>query len=182
MKTDPIQKTVAILKRGGVVAHACEGVWGLACDAWKEASVHRVLAIKGRIATKGLILIAHAPDSFEPELKSLPSARLKAVLGSWPGNHTWILNSSRFPEWVTGNGATIAARVPGASQARELAKLFGGVLISTSANRSGLPAAHTEQEVREQLGGDVDFILPGQIEGANAPSQITVALSGERLR
>ena len=182
MKTDLLKQAATVLKCGGIVAHACEGVWGLACDPWRKDSVDRVLAIKKRDAAKGLILISHVPSAFGLELKALPPDRRQAVLESWPGKHTWILNSSRFPEWVTGSGTTIAVRVPGAAQAQDLARMFGAVLVSTSANRTERSAALTEQEVHEQLSSDVDYVLPGCIDDADGPSQITVALTGERLR
>ncbi|MEC8867645.1 MAG: Sua5/YciO/YrdC/YwlC family protein, partial [Pseudomonadota bacterium] len=42
---------------GGVIAHACEGVWGLACDAYSLAGVRRILELKRRSFVEGLILI-----------------------------------------------------------------------------------------------------------------------------
>ena len=57
------------LRQGGVVAHATEGVWGLACDPFDCQAVARILAIKGRSPDKGLILIGGSADCFAPELR-----------------------------------------------------------------------------------------------------------------
>ena len=36
MAVSEIEQATAVLRRGGVVAHATEGVWGLACDSAKR--------------------------------------------------------------------------------------------------------------------------------------------------
>jgi len=48
------------LRAGGIVAHACEGVWGLACDPFDPDVVARLAHIKQRSLDKGLIVIAAA--------------------------------------------------------------------------------------------------------------------------
>src|SRR4051794_31230036 len=37
-----------VLRHGGIVAHATEGVWGLACDPFDADAVVRLLDLKGR--------------------------------------------------------------------------------------------------------------------------------------
>ena len=54
--TDVVNAAVC-LKAGGVIAHATEGVWGLACDPFNRKAVDRILTIKGREAAKGMLLI-----------------------------------------------------------------------------------------------------------------------------
>ena len=57
MAVSEIEQATAVLRRGGVVAHATEGVWGLACDPRSDISVKKILDIKQREKEKGLILI-----------------------------------------------------------------------------------------------------------------------------
>ena len=173
---------VGVLRNGGIVAHACEGVWGLACDPWNESAVSRILSIKCRADTKGLILIGHDARVFDAEIDQLDLAKQEVVKDSWPGHTTWIVPSTRFPKIVTGNRETVAVRVPDHVQARELCNRVGIPLVSTSANVSNKPPARTKFEVEETLGSMVDFVLPGTISGATGPSEIRDALSGERIR
>jgi L-threonylcarbamoyladenylate synthase len=60
---------------------------------------------------------------------------------------------------VLGSGATIGMRIPDHAVARRLLSLAARPLATTSANRSGHPAACTAEEVAAQLGSDVDLIL-----------------------
>ena len=171
-----------MLCRGGVVAHASEGVWGLACDPFDRLAVARVLAVKGRAAAKGLIVIADAAARFAPELDALDAAARTRIVASWPGAVTWLVGNRRFPPWVTGGRDTVAIRVPGHAQARALAGAFGGPLISTSANRSGDSPALRAEDVQAELGDEIDYLLPGETGPRGGPSRIIDAATGEVLR
>lgn len=167
------------------MAHATEGVWGLACNPFDCRAVARILAIKGRSPDKGLILIGADADRFAPELGPLTAADRQAVQSTWPGPVSWVLPSERFPVWITGAGRsprpTVAVRVPGHAQARALCARFGGPLVSTSANPSGVPATDSALRVRRWFRGAVDYIVPGHTLGRQGPSQLRT-LAGEMLR
>lgn len=170
------------LAAGGIVAHACEGVWGLACDPFRLDTVSRLLALKGRRFDKGLIVIASSAADFAPEFTQLDENVAEAVRASWPGPETWVVPNVRFANIITGNRATVAIRVPGHAQARALARKYGGPLVSTSANRAGHPPARTELRVRRRMGARVDYVLPGAVGDISGPTRVRIASSGERLR
>ena len=173
---------VDVLNRGGVVCHACEGVWGLACDPFDESAVSRILEIKNRPIDKGLIVIGGDAAAFQPELSAVDSKQYETIRASWPGHTTWILPNKRFPRWITGEFDTVAARVPGHAQSRDLASKFGGPLVSTSANRSGQQELTTLTAVEQQFRTEVDYILEGSVGDASGPSKIFDARTGEKLR
>lgn len=174
------------LLEGGLVLHATEGVWGLACDPFDALAVSRLLELKGRSVAKGLILIGACADVFEPELAAIDPAQARAVRDSWPAAETWILPNRRFPYWITGEHAGVAVRVPGHPQSRALAGAFGGPLVSTSANPSGQPAPTSMLRARGIFPADefptaADYILPGEVLVPGAPSRIRT-LAGEAIR
>ena len=179
---DHLRRAVDVLRGGGVVAHATEGVWGLACDPVDGAAVDRLLDIKGRDAEQGLIVAAGQAEAFATELEGLDDEVASRIRASWPGAVTWVVPNRRFPHWITGGRDTVAIRVPGHEQARALADAFGGAIVSTSANRSGVEPARTAGAVADALGEAVDFILPGEIGSSAGPSRIIDALSGRTLR
>lgn len=177
-----IKSAVATLKRGGVVCHACEGVWGFACNPFNPTAVRKILEIKNRDRSKGLIVIASEASKFQPELDQLPTQTRERIQSSWPGHTTWLLPNVQFYPWVTGDHATIAARVPEHQQALQLAAEWQKPLVSTSANVEGEPPCKTEKEAISQFGGIVEFILSGEIGHAKGPSQIIDAASGAIVR
>ena len=186
LNTWHIKLAARALARGGLVLHATEGVWGLACDPFDAQAVGRLLDLKGRSVDKGLILIGSEARDFGPELAAVAPSQRQAVEESWPAAETWILPNRRFPYWITGEHAGVAVRVPGHPQARALSAEFGGPLVSTSANPSGLPAPASALRARSifqraQFPGGADYILPGEVLVPGSPSRIRT-LSGEALR
>lgn len=169
------------LRDAGVVLHATEGVWGLACDPFSQRAVTRVLKLKQRPASKGLIVIGAGEADFAPELAPLSLAQRQLVSGSWPGAVTWLLPNVRFASWITGDSDKVAVRVPGHPQARALCAAYGGPLVSTSANPAGEPAALTETQARAYFPAGVDYLLSGEVLQPGQPSSIR-ELSGEWLR
>ncbi len=76
------------LREGKLLAYPTEAVWGLGCDPLNRRAVADLLALKGRTATKGLILIAADFGQIEAFLDIIlgrnaqPAARQLA----WPRN------------------------------------------------------------------------------------------------
>jgi L-threonylcarbamoyladenylate synthase len=176
-----VQRAASVLRAGGVVAHATEGVWGLACIPESASAVARILALKSRDPDKGLIVIGDDEDRFEVELAGLKAVR-DEVLDSWPGPVTWLVPNCRFPRWVTGRHETVAVRVPGHAQSRRLCAAVGGPLISTSANPSGRAPARSALAVRQLFRSGIDYLLPGETSGRVVPSVIRDAMSGAVIR
>ena len=177
-----VTEAVNYLRNGGLICHACEGVWGFACNPFDETAVQRILRLKQRPQSKGLIVIAHDATQFEPELTQLDRTRRSVVESSWPGRTTWLLPTTRFPRWITGDFTTVAARVPEHDQARSIAARFNQPIVSTSANVANETPCATEVEVREKFGSRVDCIVSGAIGGAQGASDIFDGVSGARVR
>ena len=67
----PLQNAARALLQGGVIAHATEGVWGLAADPSNRDALLRILTLKQRAADKGLLLLAAHADEFAAALAPL---------------------------------------------------------------------------------------------------------------
>lgn len=169
------------LRHGGVVAHATEGVWGLACDPFNVNAVGKLLTMKSRGPEKGLIVIAADPSYFAVELAALDADSKDAVLTSWPGPVSWVVPNRRFAAWITGQHNSVAIRVPGHAQAQALCSMFGGPLVSTSANLAGLASTSNVLKVRKWFGDRLDYLLPGSTGDRARPSEIRT-VTGRVLR
>jgi len=181
-----LARAARTLAAGGIVAHATEGVWGLACDPFDELAVKRLLRLKQRSPSHGLILIGAGCEDFRAELAMLDAADREEVVESWPGAVTYLLPNVQFPEWITGGRDRVAVRVPGHEQARALAARFGGPVVSTSLNVSGRPAARDYLQAlnrfpRALFPTSSDYVLPGVVAGRSGPSEIRLP-GGTTLR
>lgn len=178
-----LRRAARLLHAGRVIAHPTEGVYGLACNPADDAAILRLLAIKQRPASKGLILIAADFNQLVPWLAALPQAMRTAALATWPGPVTWLLPAAAgISPLLSGGSDRLAVRVTAHPLAAALCRQFGGALVSTSANRSGAPAALSASAVRQQLGRAVDAVLTGALSTPGQPSRIIDGRSGHVLR
>lgn len=161
------------LGSGGVVACPTEAVWGLSCDPASEAAVTRVLALKKRPVSKGLILVAASEEQLGYLLEDLPAGQRQRLSDSWPGPVTWLVpHRERVPAWVYGAHDTVAVRVSDHPIVRALCLAWGAPLVSTSANPGGARPPVAAFQVRRYFGGRLDAILPGSVGGAGRPTVI----------
>ncbi len=139
---------------------ATDTVWGLVAKLTPE-NYSRIYEIKGREETKPLIIFA----------KSIPA--LKTISQGWdpviesiveqyfPGALTIIMpRSNTLPPWINPGTDTIAMRIPASKSVMKLLDdTEDGLLLSTSANFSGLNPVNNYQEALDQFSDNVDLIL-----------------------
>ena len=180
-----LAEAVAALRSGGVIAYPTEAVWGLGCDPFDAVAVRRLLRIKQREESKGLIVIAANLAQIAPliDADALQIERLQAVLASWPGPHTWLLPCAQaVPAWLRGMHATLALRVSAHPTVVALCEAFGGPMVSTSANRAGHAPARDVDALDPALLALIDGVVEGSTGDLPAPTPIRDAASGTVLR
>jgi len=80
----------------------------------------------------------------------------------WPGPLTLILpRKPKLPSVVTCNFNSVGVRIPGHKIALELIRISNGLLIGTSANKTGEEPPRTPLEAAQQIGDKVDIIIDG---------------------
>lgn len=174
-----LARAARLIKKGGVVAYATEYCFGLGCDPMNRAAVLRLLRIKRRPVQKGLIVLAANREQLAPYVDDIPPA----VAATWPGPHTWLLEPrAGVPGWITGEHPRIALRVTAHAQAAALCRTVGMAIVSTSANRGGGRPARSFRDAVRQFRGEVDYIMPGAVGDAPAPTPIRDAVTGVLMR
>ncbi len=157
-----IEKAVALLRAGGIVALPTETVYGLAADATNGLAVAKVFAAKARPSFNPLIChvasfdMARMLGDFDPVSEQL-------ARHFWPGPLTLVVpvrQPSLVHPLVTAGLATLALRMP-RGIAREIITLLGHPLAAPSANSSGRISATSAKAVTEDLGDAVPLVLDG---------------------
>lgn len=177
-----LSRAAKTLRQGGVVACPTEAVWGLSADPLNGAAVQRLLQMKARDASKGVILVAAHLEQLGLYIEAPSRKALLRATATWPGPHTWVFPASEeAPPWVTGGRDTVAVRVSSHPPLVALCLAFGGALVSTSANRSGQPPCRSVAEVRLRFGPSLT-VLPGPTGGLANPTPIREVATGHILR
>ncbi|MDA9231866.1 Sua5/YciO/YrdC/YwlC family protein [Porticoccaceae bacterium] len=178
-----ICSAVETMQGNGVVAYPTEAVWGLGCDPASEAAVHKILQLKGRDVSRGLILIADHIDRFAPFLQGLDKDHLQRFESGYHKPTTWLVpHNGAAPLWIVGEHQTVALRVTVHPLAAALCKSFAGPIVSTSANPQGLPAATTALKVDSYFGDAIDYQTLGAVGDNENASEIRHLLTGQVVR
>ncbi|WP_292062281.1 L-threonylcarbamoyladenylate synthase [Mesorhizobium sp.] len=159
---EAMERALALLEGGDVVAIPTETVYGLAGDATNGVAVARIFEAKGRPRFNPLI--AHVADlamasriaDFDPL-----SARLAEAF--WPGPLTLVLPQrveNGIHPLVTAGLDTIALRMPKGFGGELIARL-GRPLAAPSANSSGRISATTAEAVAADLGKRIKLVVDG---------------------
>ena len=178
-----VGEAIRLIRAGGVVAYPTEAVFGIGCDPSDVEAVARVVAVKGRAADKGLILVAADARQLGPWLAPLEPAWRSRMDDAWPGPVTFVVPAARdTPSLVRGGRTTIAVRVSDHPIVRALCEGCGHPLVSTSANASGEPALREDAAVARAFGDALDGVVAGTTGGRRHPSAIVDVRTGRRLR
>lgn len=178
-----IHRAAQAIARGGVVAYPTESIWGLGCDPLDGEAVDKILRLKGRAVTKGLIMIAATLDQALPFLAALTAAERQHLVAAEARSVTWVVPASPLvPGWITGGRPTLALRITRHPLAAALCAVADTPLVSTSANPQGRPPARSALQVRQYFDDLLADITPGAVGGAAKPSEIRDLRSGEILR
>lgn len=183
MQANPLLRRAArLIRHGGVIAYPTEAVFGLGCDPGNEAALRRLIAIKGRPAVTGFILIAATLEQLRGWIAPTDSERSRLLVNtSQPV--TWVVRAGpRAGRLLTGGRGTLAVRLTGHPVAAALCRAARLPLVSTSANRHGHRPARTALEARRWLGARLDLVVPGATGGRTRPSEIRLARNGAVLR
>jgi L-threonylcarbamoyladenylate synthase len=176
-----IEKAVAILAGGGIVAFPTDTLYALGAAASEAQAVRRVFEIKGREAGKALPLFISGIAAAD-EIAAVGPLAKKLAARFWPGALTLVVvKRDSFDSEALAGGSTVALRVPANPIALEILRALGEPVTATSANLSGGPDPVAADEVRRQLGGRVDMILDAGPCDAGIPSTI-VDCTGEAPR
>lgn len=179
--SETIRRAGRIIRAGGVVAYPTEGVFGLGCLPDDAVAVSRVLDIKNRDPSKGLILVASRIEQLGVWI-DVPDASER--LSSAPGRPvTWVVpQAAGVPYWIGGEHSGIAVRITSHPVAAALCDAADSALVSTSANSSGRRPARNRYILRRYFRDLVDYIVPGECGSAKSSSEIRELDSGKVLR
>ena len=157
-----IEKGVAILRQGGIVAFPTDTVYGLGAGAGFPQAVERIYAVKERARNMALPLLLADASQMAGLVESVPPLARALMRRFWPGALTLVLlKSGAVADIITAGGATVAVRIPAHPVPVALARGLGMPIVGTSANLSGHPSPLTAEEVYAQLDDKVDLIIDG---------------------
>ena len=140
-----------VLRRGGVAALPTESFFGLLVAAERPDAIERLLSLKPRGADKGMPLVLSSRGDWSALVEEIPNGAAALADALWPGGLSIALRAAPSVDQRLLLDGRIAVRLPGASAARDLVRLYGRPLTATSANLPGEPPATTRRAVEQSF-------------------------------
>jgi len=157
-----IERAVTILRGGGLVAFPTETVYGLGADAANAAAVRHLFAVKGRPPDHPVIVHGGDASILDRWGRDVPALAGSLAERCWPGPLTIVVRrAAHVLDDVTGGLDSVGVRVPDQPIALALLQSFGDGVAAPSANRYGRVSPTSAEDVRRDLGDDVDLVLDG---------------------
>ncbi len=138
-----MEQVVQCLRSGGIVIYPTDTIYGLGCDITNQKAIEKICKLKGIKPEKANFSfvcsdLSHLSDYTKP----VDSATFRILKKALPGPFTFILNaSSKVPKLLNSKRKTVGIRVPDNNIARELVRMLGNPILSTS--------LHDEDEIIE---------------------------------
>ncbi len=157
-----VERAIRILKNGGIVAFPTDTIYGLGANAFDEDAVLRIYEAKVRPRNFALTLLLADTSQIKLVAENIPKMAWKLAEKFMPGALTIVLNKSMaVSNMITGEGNTVAVRIPNHPVPIALVKGLGAPITGTSANISGGNNPLTAEDVFKQLRYRVDMIIDG---------------------
>jgi L-threonylcarbamoyladenylate synthase len=158
-----IKKTIKYLNNDECVAIPTETVYGLAANAYSKKAVSKIYKLKKRPSSNPLIVHYHNINQLKKdcELNSVFGMLYKKFC---PGAISFVLKlkkKSKISKNVTNNSNLVAVRFPSHHLTRKLLKKIDYPIAAPSANISSSISPVSKQDVIDEFGNKIKFVLEG---------------------
>jgi len=172
-----VERGLETLKNGGLILYPTDTVWGIGCDATNAAAVDKLLALKGRDPSKGLILLLHNDNQLASYASDVPEVAYQMV--EYAENPLTIVYSKakNLAKNVPAPDGSIGIRIVKHAFCEQLLQRFRRPIVSTSANRSGEHPPKNFADIAEAIKTGVDYVIRyGQETDGNGRSSTIMRL------
>lgn len=180
---EDLHNAADILRRGGVIAYPTDTVWGIGCDAANAQAVSRVYEIKRRSDAKALITLVADRAMLCRTVDDIPEAALQ-IIDAAVAPVTIVYDSpcGLAPNLLAADGSA-GVRVTSEPFSRELCRMLGRAVVSTSANFSGEPSPAGFDDISPELLRAVDYVCAAgrTSAGPGKPSSVIKIDSHSRI-
>ena len=169
-----IHEAIQTLKTGGVLLYPSDTIWGLGCDVRNEQAIDRILALKNRPSSKGLIVLISKIEQLSEYVEQVPDLAWDLV--EFAENPLTIIypKGKNVSPALLGADGSIAIRLVKDEFCKGLIYRYQRAIVSTSANLSGEPSPINFDSIAPSIISGVDGILknPGGDGPVKKPSKI----------
>ncbi len=159
-----LEKTVQVLKDGGLIIYPTDTIYGLGCDIYNQKALEKLALIKNINLKKVHLSFICYDLSDISQYARISTPVFKVMKKALPGPFTFILKAdSSVPKLFQTNKRTVGIRIPDNNIPRELVRRLGNPIVTTSIkNDDEITEYPTDpEEIYEQFKNLVDVVIDG---------------------
>ncbi|GAA4916696.1 L-threonylcarbamoyladenylate synthase [Mucilaginibacter defluvii] len=177
-----IEQAVQVLRKGGIIIYPTDTVYGLGCDITNHKAIERIARLRNIKPEKAnFSFICYDLSHISDYIKPIDNTTFRVLKKALPGPFTFIFNASHaVPKLLSSNKKTVGIRVPDNSIAREIVRVLGNPILSTSIkDEDEIMEYSTDPElIHEKYEDLVDLVIDGGY-GGNLASTVIDCTSGD---
>ena len=175
-----VERAVAQLAAGGLVAFPTDTYYGVGCDLFDKRAIERIYQLKQLPRDHELSFIC-ADLAEVSRYAIVENAAYRVLRRKTPGPFTFVLPATRLvPDLLLRRQKTVGIRLPESPIALEIVRRLEHPVISTSAATPEGEVLIDAHDIKERLGHGLDLILDGGYK-PNEPSTV-IDLTGPEPR
>lgn len=167
-----------VVSEGGIISYPTDTVYGLGCNPFNRRAIERLIEAKERGADPLPVLVRNREEG--ERIADFSNKAITLANYYWPGPLTMVLKAKPIITSILAPRGTIGVRSPKHPACLSLLGLCSGLLVGTSANKTGEPPATTAEEVARKLGERIDIVVDGG-KATLGVSSTVIDLSGSNL-
>lgn len=148
------KKAAEALARGGIIIYPTDTIYGIGVDARNQSAVRRLKELKGRETKKPISIMVGSVEEMA-RYGQMNAHALSFAHAHLPGPLTLVVRGNPMLPLDVQLHDTIGLRVPNDEFCNALSRAFDGPITSTSANKSGLAAQFSVQDIIWQFGSHI---------------------------
>ena len=174
-----VNKTIQVLKRGGLILYPTDTIWGIGCDATNFEAVQRIYQLKKREESKSMICLVSDFKMLNQYIEEVPEVAYDIL--KYANKPTTIIydRPRRVAENLIAEDNTLAIRVVKDGFCNKLLKKYRNPIVSTSANISNHPSPKSFKEIDQDILKGVDYVVNLQRNKRNGKASSIIKLTGE---
>jgi len=154
-----IEKSLEVLKKGGLILYPTDTIWGIGCDASNQRAVDKVYKLKRRIEGKSLLVLVDSAEQIKNYVANVNPLIIELVTNYDRPLTVIYPRAKNVAKGVAASDKSIGIRVVQDRFCSTLCEQFGKAIVSTSANLSGEPAPIHFNQISEVLKNGVDYVV-----------------------
>ncbi|WP_299257010.1 L-threonylcarbamoyladenylate synthase [uncultured Aquimarina sp.] len=176
---EEIEKTITILKRGGLILYPTDTVWGIGCDATNPGAIDKVYALKQRAEKKSLICLVSDFKMLQQYVEEVPEVAYDILKYAKKATTIIYDRPLRVAENLIAEDNTLGIRVARDPFCSKLLRKFKRPIVSTSANISGKSTPRNLKEISKEILEGVDYVVNLPLKNKDVKPSSIIKIGGD---